>query len=187
MKYITYIKPPKELIQFSEDFTNKYANRIRHNTILGLHCTLRVGRFDKKFESRMYDVLKEIEFEPFNISLDGMVELFHPDAVVMKVSKDNNVQTLHQKILDKLEPYHNREEHDSTVDGFNDSNDRSEVIAKYSSPFVAEFYEPHITLCYMHEPHLPNLSRFKGLTWKVDGFHFARKEDTWHHIGTIKL
>ena len=147
MKYLVYFKPPDDLRFFANLFRNRIRERISKLPGVGLHCTLRVGRFDPKHEQEMLDALDQISVNPFQVSLEDRAQLFHNNTLVLPVQKSAALQQLHNDILGKLNDYLDWDNTFPLPAQYVGDSEREDIFAQHGSPFVAQLYNPHITLC----------------------------------------
>ena len=110
------------------------------------HLTL-IGRF----KTHKYDELKKelavlfYDFKFFKIELKGLLNFDSPKILFLKPCDLTNLKLLHEELLDLVSDFREPWIRDTFKEaGF--SEKQKEYVKLYGSPYVKEFYNPHLTL-----------------------------------------
>ena len=108
------------------------------------HVTL-VNRFETNSIQTIIEKLKELYIEDITIHITRISYFLDPAILYFDI--ENTLQTVHEDILDVIKPHVNpitRFKSDALT------QKQKEFLEVYGSPFVKEFYHPHISLTSNH-------------------------------------
>lgn len=191
MKYLAYLKIPKQLeerVGFYRELITPHITKIPSE---GLHSTLMVGQFEADKEDEMINVLEGIVKSTFTASLVGKVEDFGGGTLVAPLMKTDYLRKLHYQIIRRLGEFINRDEIFPLPAEFSDDEGRLSVYKRYGSPYFAQFYNPHITICHVDREKLsvlPQMQTLKDYSWQVEKFYLSKKTgDGWEEVREFPL
>lgn len=121
-----------------------------YKTSLPIHITLK-----ETFASdRIVDLERELaslvkDFLPFSVNVTGY-DIFNNRCVVLKNSKPDEIQRLHESIIDLANNYRIDELRGGLLRQCKNERQK-EYLFKYNNIFVREYYAPHITLVYLRD------------------------------------
>lgn len=191
MKYLVYLKTPKKLQEKVEFYREPIAEQIKKVSSTGIHCTLMVSQFDQDKEEKMVDVLEGIVKSTFTASLVGSVEDFGRGTLVAPLFETDPLRRLHYQVIRRLKPFIDREKVFPLSKQFSYDKDRISAYKRYGSPFFAQFYNPHLTICQVDREKLvsvPQTRLFQNYSWEVGKFYLSKKtEEGWEEVREFLL
>ena len=186
MKYIIHVCSSQELV----DFLDRYRKDNEHMVtgIPGLtHCTLAVIRSDEKCEEDLVKSLEGIVRAPFEISVSGKLDLFDENSLVARVNPSTPLLQLHNRVIAKAKPFISWEETPPLSERYHNDEDRSIIYSMYGSPYVAEFYNPHITIAEVNPSKVTSLDNIPVYSWSCVEFFVSRKTSAWQTVKSFPL
>ena len=181
MKYVVYIRSPQELrdrIRLFRTQISAYRTKIPS---LEPHCTLMSVRCKESDEAAILESLESIAQDPFEITVEGSLELFDPNCLTIRIKPSHRLSQLHQTVIDRLKDFILWEETPPLQEPWASDSKRNKAYHTYGSPFFGkDFYTPHITIAevdpeIMSRPKLLDKSMFADYAWTADSFIMIRK------------
>jgi 2'-5' RNA ligase len=125
---------------FSHELGSKDALR------LPPHFTV-VGRFKtEKYETFLEALQKECQrTPPFQLTIDKIDHFQDPKIIFFHIKKTPELQHLHEKMLELTTHYREPWSRDSLKNAAVNDQQKA-LVEKYGSPYVKQFYSPHITI-----------------------------------------
>ncbi len=150
------------------------------------HFTI-VPRFKTKKYTRLIDALtKECKsMNPITVELESLKFFKSPPVLFFNIKLTKEIQQIHERLLDVVEDYKEpglREE----LKEYAQSHEQQKLLQRYGSPFVKQFYHPHLTLAgsdvllSAFKKLCASLPHEKSVTLEIKSIHVLRKKDgTW--------
>lgn len=189
MKYLVHIRPDYQFtyaIDLWRRCVQEYVTKTSSNVP---HCTLMTGRFKESDEAIIVQQLKSIQRKSF-AGVIREFDVFEEDAkstLVAKVSSPE-VHVLHQDIIEQLHLYIDWSETPQQDVG---DEKRKAAYEKYSSPFYAEFFNPHISIAEIkNDADKKKIIAALPKTvygWFVSGFYLSKKKNDWVIVEKFEL
>lgn len=139
-----------ELSAFTEieGLMKKYSNELNSSKALIFppHLTL-IGRFKTNKITELKSVLSEYskKIKSFKITLKGCYNFESPKILFLKPDKLDDLRKMHNELLDLIKDFKDPWVRDAfTKDNYFDQ--QKKYVELYGSPYVKEFYNPHLTL-----------------------------------------
>ncbi len=135
-------------ISLNKDLVDKGSKLILGNNAVP-HITLLQGVLDQEQINIIGSILESEaqEYGKMSLIIDGFYFGPMSKAIWLNVKKDNNIDSLHRKIIDLVEPYLYYNVDKSM---FADPNEIEDVFIKWVQDFISKSslddYKPHITL-----------------------------------------
>jgi len=126
----------------------KYSNELNSSKALIFppHLTL-IGRFKTDKFAELKTVLSEYskKMKSFKVTLKGCYNFDSPKILFLKPDKLDELRKLHNELLDLIEDFKDPWVRDAfTKENYSDQ--QKKYVEQYGSPYVKEFYNPHLTL-----------------------------------------
>ena len=161
MRCLTCFKP-------AESLTEKLSKEKLTIPASGLHCTLWGFNINEKNESDIVLALSAIKAQPFSIGVIGYSK-FDEDSHVLVLSKPQELQGLHEKIVRTVRPF---DKNPSLFDL---------MVEQYG----LEKYNPHITIS---RAPIVLQQQYQGTLMPISEYYLLKKkEGKWQEIGKFSL
>lgn len=147
MKIVVVCYVPKDL-DYYRGLMEKYSKDLDSIKALKLppHLTI-VSRFKtEKYDELIEAITNEISNHiKFNILTDSICFFESPSIIKIDFKTNKNLKILHDSLLDLTSKYSTSWTRKRLI-GQNMSKEQKDLICRYGSPFVKQFYTPHMTL-----------------------------------------
>lgn len=174
MKYLVHLSPPKDISEKVLALKNELG-LVESNAP---HVTLCAFRSKEENEADIVRALELIVFEPFSVKLDGF-DRFDEDSLVVRLEKERGIVGLHYCVIEKVKPFIDWSE-TKMYAGSDDS--RRSVANVYGSAYVAQFYNPHVTIGHGGCA-IPSVNGLCGLSFDACSFLLSKKQDgVWRAV-----
>jgi hypothetical protein len=131
-----------------KELMKKYSNELNSSKALIFppHLTL-IGRFktDKITELKSVLLAYSKKIKSFKVTLKGCYNFDSPKILFLKPEKLDDLRKMHYELLDLIKEFKDPWIRDAfTKDNYSDQ--QKKYVELYGSPYVKEFYNPHLTL-----------------------------------------
>jgi len=187
MKYLVHLRPPENLTQSIVSYRSQFSQYVQEVSKNVLHLTVMVLRINPADEEKAISSLEAITTDELKIEPDEL-DLFDENTLVVKVKRTPELMTFHHNVIESLSPYINWDE----TPTFNGDESRRHLYQRYASAYVAQFYQPHISIAQVN-PNILNDKEFnphffKDRDFNVQEFYLSRREaDGWKTVRSFPL
>lgn len=188
MKYLVHLRLPEEFVKLAEAYVREIDGLVQNHPSNDHHCTLMTLRMDPSNERKALGLLEKIIIEPFNARVSSF-DIFDDNSLVLRLTDSPGLNLLHLQVIRALgnlvdwngtAPLNNK---------YKGDENKKIVHAKYGSPYCAQFYNPHITICELKNgnievvPQTETSKKLRYYDWPVKEFWLSKKgETTWTTI-----
>lgn len=138
---------PKNTYSKLDYVRKKLASKINVDSSIPLHITLRSSFYTEK--NKVDFMITELKnyisnFPDFDVTTKKF-EFFEENYLVAKVYKSSAIYNLHEDVINITKSFQDKINHQ----GYENLDAKQEDYQnEYGSPYVFEYYQPHITLLY---------------------------------------
>lgn len=183
MKYLVHLRPPQPIIEYVETYRRSIQPNIASVSSNALHCTLMSARFHESDEPVLVQALETVLTSPFSLEMGGL-DRFEKDSLVTRIQPHDLLMRLHLDVIEKLRPFIKWDEMRKLPSEFQGDAERERIYQTYGSPFYAQFYQPHISLCHVKSDFtLPASSPLTRQTFQASELWLSKKkEENWETV-----
>ncbi|MBS3147568.1 2'-5' RNA ligase family protein [Candidatus Woesearchaeota archaeon] len=168
MKYLVHLIPPIDVSSRIVDLRAELG-LIESNAP---HVTLYALRAKEENEDVIVRVLESIRFEAFTARLKAF-DKFDEDSLVVRLNKEQGLVDLHYLAIENLKYFIDW----SVMKKYEGADEKRQDVARvYGSGYVAQFYNPHMTIGH-GKCETPKTSELDGVCFDVDSFALSKKKE----------
>jgi 2'-5' RNA ligase len=154
------------------------------------HITL-VGRFEERNAAVLLKRLERTcrDLPPFNVILKSIDSFSEPPIIFLRPEREGAFREIHTAIIDVVTEFRTPWSRDSLRNAVKTPREQ-ELFDKYGSPYVKEFYHPHLTLAGpdIAAKNLPTSKPLRRpIIWRAEHITVFQKGEEWTRLAELPL